>query len=190
MKGDNAVASGTAASSGALLKYCERCKFALFCANKDCYENEFKLGHKRICCRPPFLSTPPDDAELQFCLEIFKSSMESVPPVLARMVAAIQQTANDQKDDNQPDRPPVLKEEGAAAPMDDDDGDDNEWEDMEEDHDNANNGDDDSWETVDSDDNHNNNEDGKVAPSPTSLIYKFFKQNTYGQAPRGMLYYY
>ena len=75
--------------------------------------------------------------------------------------------------------------------MDDDDGDDNEWEDMEEDHDNANNGDDDSWETVDSDDNHiNNNEDGKVAPSPTSLIYKFFKQNTYGQAPRGMLYYY
>ena len=184
--GDNKVAtsSAPAASSGALLKYCERCKFAPFCANKDCYENEFKLGHKRICCRPPFLSTPPDDEELQFCVDLFQNSTESIPPVLTRIVVAIEQAANHQRDGNQPDRSPVPMEEGAATRMQDDGDDDNntDWEDMEEDPDN--NDDDGSWETVDSNDNHN--EDGKVAPSPTSLIYKYFKQNTYDHVFRGM----
>jgi len=106
------------------LKYCEKCHFSTFCAKKECYENEFKLGHKRSCCRPPFLATAPDDDEIKFCVEIFKDAPNSIPSTLTEISTAVE-------NEGKPSQDEAMQEEDG-------------WDDIEED-------DDGSWETMDSD---------------------------------------
>ena len=164
----------------------------------DCFEREYKIGHKRSCCRPPMLTTDPDYDELQFCVQVFGDSSYAVLPVLTGIMAALQAKQQRKCDDNVVDggghskdnAPPSAQEDhkvkcGATTPQDDDD---NEWDDIDDDNNNDNNigsDDDGSWETLNSDED--NIEDGTMTLSPTDLIYKYFKQKTYDHNPRSAM---
>jgi len=138
----------------ATLEYCKRCHVALYCLNKECRDNEFKIGHKKCCCRPPLLSTVPDQAEIQFCVEIFQDDPDSVPSLLTSLSSAI---AN--RRDVEPDLPDA---NGADALEDEEDDDDDEG----------------SWETVDSDEDAE--AEGEASrPPKTLIIYKYFKEKAY-----------
>ena len=188
---EGSTTSGAAIVAGSveplMLTCCDRCKIARFCTTEDCFEHEYKIGHKRSCCRPPMLSTDPDDDELQFCVRAFRDSPYAVPPVLTGIMAALQAKQQRKCDKNNATPQPCAQEDykvkcETTTPQDDD-GDDNEWDDMDDD--DANN-DDGSWETLNSDED-NMEEDGTMTLSPTELIYKYFKQRTYDHNPRSAM---
>jgi hypothetical protein len=131
-------------------EYCPHCRVAMYCS-KECRDKDFKVGHKKKCCRPPFSSTAPDKEELQLCVEILKDSVTPLPPFLtSRSTAGVD-----------------IVGQVFAAP----DGDtvDDEMGDVD---------DDGSWETVESGDEETKEAEGPTIPK-TARIYKFFKDRAY-----------
>lgn len=62
------------------LSYC-RCGVAMYCS-KECRESDYKARHKKVCCRPPFISNIPDEKEMQLCIAVFSHSADSPEKVI------------------------------------------------------------------------------------------------------------
>jgi MYND finger len=81
------------------LEYCPHCKVAMYCS-KACRNNDYYIGHKARCGRPPMISNHPLSKELLLYSKILTNDGEdtSLPsfllPYIGRM-KAIEEDVND-----------------------------------------------------------------------------------------------
>jgi MYND finger len=147
--GQNAISAAPAT-----LEYCPRCRVAMYCS-KDCRDNDYKLGHKKSCCRPPMQSTVPVKEELQLCVEILNDGTTPLPTFLtSRNTAAAD-----------------LVRQALIVPGNDNGNPGSNLGDSDDD-------DEGSWETVDSGDEEMEEADVSRITT-TARIYKYFKETSY-----------
>lgn len=148
------------------LEYCPHCRVAMYCS-KECRDKDYKVGHKKMCCRPPLQSTVPDKVELQLCVDILKDDATSLPKFLTsrntESVDIVRQAfaAPGSTDEHNSGGDMAVDSMADDDLMDDDAGGDDD--------------DDGSWETVESGDEGTKEAEGSTI-SKTARIYKYFKE--------------